>query len=63
VSYHVAFFDKAGDLIAGTSQEVELKADAKELQMGSCLARIPRDSLQRIASYRLVIYLSDMKKK
>jgi hypothetical protein len=63
VSYHVAFFDKAGDLIASTSQEADLKADAKELQLASCLVKIPKDAFQRIASYRLVIYLSDVKKE
>jgi hypothetical protein len=61
VSYHVAFFDKAGELIASTSQESDLDADAKEHQLSSCLAKIPKDCFERIASYKLVIYTGDAK--
>jgi hypothetical protein len=63
VSYNVAFFDKTGELIAASSQGFDLAANAKDVQFSSCLTKIPKDSFERVASYKLVIYLADVKKK
>ena len=59
---NVAFFDKSGELIASALQTDDLKADAKDWQFGGCLSRIPKESFDRITSYKLIIYLSDAKK-
>ncbi len=63
VSYHVAFFDQAGDLIASTSQNSDLAADAQAHQLGSCLTQIPKAAFEQIAAYKLVIYTADTQKK
>ena len=56
LSYNVAFFDKKNKLLACTSQSFDIPADANGFQMGSALISIPKDILDQIDSYQLVIY-------
>ena len=60
--YHVAFFDKNGNLVGcasqGTMGDDGLGA-GKETLLGSCLITVPKDKLKRIASYKVTFYESD----
>jgi hypothetical protein len=56
VHYNAAFFDNNGDLIASASQDCDLEANDKEVQLASCLSKLPRTAFERIASYKIVIY-------
>ena len=63
MSYNVAFFDKSGKLITTVRQDWDnVKADAKEFQMGSALSSLPEAAFKKITSYKLVIYISEAKK-
>ena len=61
VSYSVAFLDKAGNLVACASQAGDVDAGAKDHQFGSCLAKVPKAEFDKIASYKIVVYVSDAK--
>lgn len=63
VAYHVAFFDKAGELIAAAGQSGDVEAGAKEYQFGSCLSKLSQDEFAKITSYKVVIYVSEPKNK
>ena len=63
VNYNVALLDKAGELVCSASQGSDLKADAKGMQLASCLMQIPPEVSAKIVSYKIVIYVSEAKKK
>jgi len=63
VSYHVAFFDSKGELVACVSQSAEIPADASGYQLGSSMVMIPKATIEKIASYKIVIYTSESKGK
>jgi hypothetical protein len=63
VAYHVAFFDKAGELIASTGQSGEVDAGAEEHQFGSCLSKLSQDEFAKITAYKVVVYVSEPIKK
>lgn len=63
LGYNVSFFDKNRELIATVRQDGDVKIDAKNLQFGSCMATIPESSLEKIASYQMVVYVLDPPKK
>ena len=56
VRYNVAFFDDKDELIASTSHDCNLEPNDKDVQLASCLSRLPRTAFGRIASYKVVIY-------
>ncbi len=60
VACHVAFFDKAGELVASASQSADLKA-GEVTSFGSCVGKISRKEFDRISSYKIVIYVEDSK--
>ena len=62
LAYNIAFFDKSGSLIACTSSTTDLDPGAKDVQVGSNIPEIPRAALEKIASYQLVVYVSQGKK-
>ena len=63
VSYHVAFFDQAGELVASAGQSGEVDVRAKDYQFGSCLSKLSPEEFAKITSYKVVIYVSEPKKK
>lgn len=63
VSYQVAFFDKAGELIATAGQDGDVDASDTNYQFGSCLRKLPQAEFDKIASYRIVVYVSESRKK
>ncbi len=63
VAYEVAFFDKAGELVACSAQSGDVDAGAKGHQFGSCLSKLPQEEFAKITSYKVVIYVSDAKPK
>lgn len=48
-SYFVALFDKDRRLVAVASQDADLDPGAKDLQLGSCLLKLPEEEVKRIA--------------
>lgn len=56
VMYHVAFFDKNGDLLVCASQDCNLEANTRDMQLASCSPKLPRAAFAQIASYKIVIY-------
>lgn len=56
VSYHAAFFNKEGKLVASVAQNADIPADASGYQLGSSIAIIPKTVVEKIASYQIVIY-------
>jgi hypothetical protein len=63
VAYNVAFFDKAGELIACAEQSGDVDADAKNHQFGSCMSRLSQEEFAKITTYKLVVYVSEPVKK
>lgn len=63
VSYHAAFFDSKGELMACVSQNADIPADAKDYQLGSSMAMISKATIQKVKSYKIVIYTSELKKE
>jgi hypothetical protein len=63
VSYHAAFFDSKGELVACVSQNADIPADASGYQLGSSMAMIPKATIQNIKSYKIVIYTSKSKEE
>ena len=63
VAYHVAFFDKAGELVASAGQSGDVDADAKDHQFGSCLSRLSQAEFAKITSYKVVVYVDNAKPK
>ena len=61
VSYHAAFYDSAGKLLACVSQSSELSAGAKNYQLGSSMTKVPESIVKKIKSYKIVIYTSSPK--
>ncbi len=62
VAYNIAFFDKDGQLVACTSSSTDLKPNEKNKFAGSNMPEIPRQDLKDIASYQVVIYVTEGKK-
>jgi hypothetical protein len=63
VSYNVAFFDKAGELVACAEQSGDVDADAKNHQFGSCMSKLSQEEFAKITTYKLVVYVSEPVKK
>jgi hypothetical protein len=63
VAYHVAFFDKAGELVACAGQSGDVDADAKDHQFGSCLSKLSQAEFAKITSYKVVVYVDNAKAK
>jgi len=63
VSYNVAFFDKAGELIACAEQSGDVDADAKNHQFGSCMSKLSQEEFAKITAYKVVVYVSEPAKK
>ena len=63
VSYHAAFFDKTDQLVASISQSADIPADASGHQLGSSITLIPKSIVEKITSYKLVIYTADATSK
>lgn len=63
VSYNVAFFDKAGELIACAEQSGDVDAAAKNHQFGSCMSKLSQEEFAKIAAYKVVVYVSEPVKK
>lgn len=63
VSYHAAFLDSKGELVACVSQKADIPADASGYQLGSSMAMIPKPTIEKIKSYKIVIYTSESKEE
>ena len=63
VAYFVAFFDKAGELMACAQQSGDVDGDAKDYQFGSCLSALPKAEFAKITSYKVVVYVSESTQK
>ena len=63
VAYHVAFFDKAGELMACASQSGDLDVGAKDYQFGSCMSKLSQVEFSKITSYKVVVYAENAKPK
>ncbi|MFA6356242.1 MAG: hypothetical protein WCY23_03940 [Candidatus Omnitrophota bacterium] len=63
VSYHVAFFDKAGELVCSASQQSDIAGNEKDFQLGSCLMKLPQEDLSNIVSYKIVVYAGEPSEK
>jgi len=63
VAYHVAFFDKAGELVACAEQSGDVDADTKNHQFGSCLSKLSQEEFAKITSFKVVVYVGEPKKK
>lgn len=57
-SYYVALFDKDKRLIGAASQDSDVEAGAKDLQLASCLVKLSDDDIKRVAfaQWRLVVH-------
>jgi len=56
VSYHTAFFDAGGNLLASVSQTAEVEPGSKDFQLGSALTPLPKSVVDRITAYQIVIH-------
>ena len=63
VAYHVAFLSKDGELIGSATQQGSVNADGKEIQFGSCLITVPTAEVRKISSYRISVYVDEVKPK
>jgi hypothetical protein len=63
VSYQAAFLDSKGELVACVSQNADIPADARDHQLGSSMVMISRAIIDKITSYKIVIYTSESKEK
>lgn len=63
VSYHAAFFDSKGELVASISQNASIPTDASGYQLASSIARLPKATIENIKSYKIVIYASESNEK
>lgn len=63
VAYQVAFFDKAGELIACAAQSGEVDVGSSDMQFGSAMSKLPQAEFAKIASYKVVVYVEPAKAK